>query len=118
MEDKIKWYTTYMKDCIFCKIVNGEIPKEFAYEDDSVVAFEDINPQAKVHLLVIPKEHIADFFDSKNSKTHMSIVKALHHLIEKNNLMGKGYKVEINGGGAQIVPHLHFHLLGPVGTYK
>lgn len=106
------------KNCIFCKIVTGEIPKEFAYEDDTVVAFEDINPVKPIHLLVIPKEHIADFFDSKNETIHMSIVKALHHLIEKKGLMGKGYKVEINGGGSQIVPHLHFHLIGPTGVYR
>lgn len=105
------------KDCIFCKIVSGEIPKEFAYEDETVVAFDDINPLAKIHLLVIPKVHIEDFFEQKNEKIHMSIVHALHHLIEKKGLMGKGYKVEVNGGGSQIVPHLHFHLIGPTGVH-
>lgn len=104
-------------NCIFCKIISGEIPKEFAYEDESVVAFDDINPVAKVHLLVIPKEHISDFFENKNEKTHTAIVKALHHLIEKKQLMGKGYKIEVNGGGSQIVPHLHFHLIGPTGVH-
>ncbi len=109
-----------MKDnnCIFCKIISGEIPKEFVYEDDTVVAFEDINPVKPIHLLVIPKEHVADFFESENEKIHMSIVGALHHLIKKKGLMGKGYKVEINGGGAQAVHHLHFHLLGPMGVYS
>lgn len=105
------------KDCIFCRIVSGEIPKEFAYEDDTVVAFDDLNPMAKIHLLVIPKAHIEDFFNTKNEKIHMGIVKALHHLIESKNLMGKGYKVEVNGGGSQVVPHLHFHLLGPTGIH-
>lgn len=105
-------------NCIFCKIVAGEIPKEFAYEDDDVVAFEDINPQAKIHLLIIPKAHIEDFLEAKDPKTHMKIVNALHHLIEKKELMGKGYKLEVNGGGAQVVPHLHFHLMGPLGVFK
>lgn len=104
------------KDCIFCRIINGEIPKEFAYEDDAVVAFDDLNPLAKIHLLVIPKTHVEDFFDQKNEKIHMAIVKALHHLIEMQGLMGKGYKVEVNGGGFQVVPHLHFHLIGPTGV--
>lgn len=107
-----------MKDCVFCKITKGEIPKEFAYEDSEVVAFNDLNPVAKVHLLVIPKTHISDFFEAKNEKTHHAIVRALHHLIEKNGLMGKGYRLEVNGGGAQIVPHLHFHLIGPIGVHK
>ena len=109
-----------MKDssCIFCKIISGEIPKEFAYEDSEVVAFDDINPVAKVHLLVIPKAHISDFFEAKNAQTHSAIVKAIHHLIEKKGLMGKGYKLEVNGGGAQIVPHLHFHLIGPTGVHN
>lgn len=106
------------ENCIFCKIISGEIPKEFAYEDESVVAFDDINPVAKVHLLVIPKEHISDFFENKNEKTHMAIVKALHHLIEKKELMGKGYRLEVNGGGAQVVSHLHFHLIGPTGVHN
>lgn len=104
-------------NCVFCKIISGEIPKDFSYEDETVVAFDDINPVARVHLLVIPKEHISDFFEAKNEKIHTSIVKALHHLIEKKELMGKGYKLEVNGGGAQIVPHLHFHLIGPTGVH-
>lgn len=106
------------KNCIFCKIVKGEIPKEFAYEDPEVVAFDDINPVANVHLLVIPKEHISDFFEAKNEKVHTAITRALHHLIKKKELMGKGYRLEVNGGGAQIVPHLHFHLIGPTGVHS
>lgn len=105
-------------NCIFCKIISGEIPKEFAYEDADVVAFEDINPQTKVHLLIIPKTHVEDFFEARNPEVHMKIVHALHHLIDKKGLMGKGYKLEVNGGGAQVVPHLHFHLMGPIGVYK
>lgn len=104
--------------CIFCKIVHKEIPKELVYEDEQVVAFDDIHPVAKIHLLIIPKEHIEDFFEAKNAKIHMALVKGLHHLIEKKGLMGKGYRLEVNGGGSQIVPHLHFHLIGPIGIHN
>jgi len=101
------------KDCIFCKIVKGDIPKEFKYEDDQVVAFDDINPAAPIHLLVIPKEHISDFFEVNDSKTHLALSKAIQSLIEKTGLNKKGYRIEVNGGGAQDVFHLHFHLFGP-----
>lgn len=102
-----------MNDCIFCRIIKKEIPKEFKYEDDFVVAFDDIHPVAPVHLLIIPKEHIDDFFNAKDPKTHMAITLAIHKLIETTGLMGKGYRIEVNGGGAQDVSHLHFHLFGP-----
>lgn len=99
--------------CIFCKIVKGEIPKEFAYEDDMIVAFDDINPVAPVHLIIIPKKHIPDFFEVKDDKVYLALSKAIRHLIEKTGLSKKGYKIEVNGGGAQDIFHLHFHLFGP-----
>lgn len=102
-----------MTDCIFCKIVKKEIPKEFKFEDEKIVAFDDINPAAPIHLLVIPKEHIPDFFEIKDQKTQNGIFKAIQHLIEKTGLDKKGYRIEVNGGGAQDVFHLHFHLYGP-----
>lgn len=101
-----------MENCIFCKIVKGEIPKEFEYEDSEIVAFDDINPLTPIHLLVIPKEHIEDFFEA-DEKTHLKISNALKHLIAKKGLDKNGYKIEVNGGGAQDVFHLHFHLMGP-----
>lgn len=101
------------KDCIFCKIVSGEIPKEFSYEDDAIVAFPDINPLSPVHLLVIPKHHVEDFFHS-DSKTIEAISKGMKHLIDTEKLMGKGYRIVVNGGGAQDINHLHFHLRGPI----
>lgn len=106
-------YNRLMNNCVFCKIVNGEIPKEFAYEDDTIVAFDDINPVAPVHLIIIPKEHIPDFFEVKDEKVHVAISNAIKHLIEKTGLDKKGYKIEVNGGGAQEIFHLHFHLFGP-----
>lgn len=109
------WYNRAMQDknCIFCKIVSGEIPKAFEYQDENILAFEDINPLSPIHLLVIPKKHIEDFFHS-DSKTIEAISKGIRHLVDKEKLMGKGYRIIINGGGAQDVNHLHFHVRGPV----
>lgn len=104
-----------MKDCIFCKIVNGEIPKEYAYEDDEIIVFDDIHPKTPVHLLIVPRKHIEDFFHSDDN-TIFSITHAIKKLIDKEKLMGKGYTLEVNGGGYQIVNHLHFHLMGPKKT--
>lgn len=102
-----------MSECIFCKIARKEIPKEFAYEDDDIVAFDDINPVAPVHLLIIPKKHIKDFFEVEDDKIHLAISHAIKKLIEQKGLDSKGYRIEVNGGGAQDVFHLHFHLFGP-----
>lgn len=101
------------KECIFCKIVSGEIPKEFSYEDNHIVVFPDINPLAPVHLLVVPKDHIEDFFHSSSSDIE-HISKGIRHLVDQEKLMGKGYRIVVNGGGAQDVNHLHFHLRGPI----
>lgn len=101
-----------MKDCIFCKIISGEIPKEFDYEDENIVAFPDINPMSPIHLLIIPKRHIEDFFHA-DGKTIEAISVGIRHLIDREKLMGKGYHISVNGGGAQDINHLHFHLRGP-----
>ena len=101
-------------DCIFCKIIAGEMGTEFAYEDEHVVAFRDLRPHAPVHLLVIPKTHVKEFSVLDDDKILPSVRKALRHLISENNLQDRGYRIEVNGGGAQLVDHLHFHLLGPV----
>lgn len=102
-----------MKDCIFCKIVRREIPKEFKYEDENILAFDDVHPVAPVHLLIIPKQHVEDFFELKEDKIHLAISQAIQHLIEKTGLNTKGYRIEVNGGGSQDLFHLHFHLFGP-----
>lgn len=104
-----------MVDCIFCKIANKEIPKDFEHEDKNLVVFADIHPVAPVHLLFVPKKHIEDFTSPVEDKTYLAIIAAIKKMIEKNNLMGKGYKIIVNGGGAQIINHLHFHLIGPTG---
>lgn len=102
-----------MEDCIFCKIIKGDIPKEFDYQDDNVVVFADIHPASPVHLLIVPKKHIEDFFHVDDA-SHMAISHAIKKLIDKHKLMGKGYKISVNGGGAQAINHLHFHLRAPM----
>ncbi|HRN96144.1 MAG TPA: HIT domain-containing protein [Candidatus Levybacteria bacterium] len=103
-----------MQDCIFCKIVSGQMETTFLYEDDQVVAFKDVHPQKPVHLLVIPKEHIKEFSLLEEDAVLVSVRKAIQTLILENKLQDDGYRIEVNGGGAQLVDHLHFHLLGPM----
>ncbi len=102
-------------DCVFCKIANGEIPSKKAYEDDRVLAFYDLEPQAPVHILIIPKEHIQSVEDitEENSAIVAHIFEVAAKLAKENNLE-KGFRVVSNVGkdGGQSVPHLHFHLLG------
>ncbi len=103
------------KNCIFCKIISGEIPKEFAFENADIVAFSDIRPIKPVHLLIVPKIHITDFTKLENDLILGKIRIAILGLIEQNKLTDKGYRIVVNGGGAQAVDHLHFHLTGPWG---
>lgn len=102
-----------MNDCIFCKIAKKEIPKDFKYEDEDILAFEDINPIAPIHLVIIPKKHIEDFLEFNDEKIQLAIINAIKKLIEKTGLKTQGYRIVVNGGGAQDVFHLHFHLYGP-----
>lgn len=105
-----------MTDCIFCKIINGEIPSDKVYEDDKVVAFNDIEPQAPVHILVIPKEHIKSVNDIDENNS--DIIKHIHVVIKKiateKGLNKEGYRIVNNCGekAGQTVFHLHYHLLG------
>lgn len=103
-----------MENCIFCKIRDRIIPKEFTYEDKDVMVFPDIRPLHPIHLLVVPKSHIEDFA-KLDSQTSEKINKVIQLMIKKKKLENKGYRLVINGGGAQIINHLHFHLLGPLG---
>lgn len=107
-----------MDDCIFCKIIRKEIPKEFIFESDTLVAFPDINPSADVHILVIPKEHIGGIQDLNGSRSGLlaEVYEVVNKLVADNNLRNGAYRVVVNGGKAQHVPHLHFHLLG--GQWK
>lgn len=105
-----------MSDCIFCKIVNDEIPTTKIYEDDKVVAFNDINPQSPVHILVIPKDHIPSMndIDETNVEILSHIIFSIKKIAKDKNLVDKGYRIVNNCGeqGGQTVNHLHFHLLG------
>lgn len=105
-----------MSDCIFCKIVNDEIPTTKIYEDDKVVAFNDINPQSPVHILVIPKDHIPSMndIDETNGEILSHIHLSIKNIAKDKNLAEKGYRIVNNCGeqGGQTVNHLHFHLLG------
>ncbi len=103
-----------MKDCIFCKIATGEIEKDFEYEDEDIMVFPDINPSKPVHILIVPRKHIEDFFDLNDMELLWKVKKAADEQIKKQNLDGKGYRLHVNGGGAQIIDHIHFHLTGPI----
>jgi len=102
-------------DCIFCKIIAGEIPSSKVYEDEKILAFRDINPEAKVHVLVIPKVHIPsmDAVTAENSAVVAHIFESIP-AIAKEAGIANGYRVVSNCGpdAAQSVPHLHFHILG------
>ncbi len=100
-------------DCIFCKIIKGEIPSAKVFEDEKLVAFLDINPKAKVHILIVPKKHIESVKHLQNTDKELigDLVLAAKAIAEEKNL--HGYKLVINVGreGGQIVDHLHLHLL-------
>ena len=104
-----------MSDCLFCKIIAGDIPSTKVYEDETVFAFRDIAPQAKTHILVIPKEHIASVaeINEKNSSVVSHIFEVIAHIAREEGLCG-GYRVVSNCGddAGQTVHHLHFHILG------
>ncbi len=104
-----------MENCLFCKIINGEIPSSIVYKDDDVVAFKDINPQAPVHILVVPRKHIVSAAekDASDGKMLSAVFSAIAK-IAKENKLDNGFRIINNCGadGGQTVPHLHFHILG------
>lgn len=110
-----------MSDCIFCRIIKGEIPSECVYEDDFVYAFRDITPQAPVHVLIVPREHIASVSELTAESSHLvaKCYEAIVKIAEKEGLHN-GFRIITNSGndGGQTVLHLHFHLLGgrPLGA--
>lgn len=105
-----------MENCIFCKIVKGEIPSQKVYEDEKVLAFKDISPEAPVHVIVIPKNHIASVNEltEENSDIISHIFMTVKDIAQKLDLADKGFRVVTNCGkdGGQTVGHIHFHLLG------
>lgn len=107
------------KDCLFCRIVNKEIPAKIVHEDDRVVAFEDVNPQAPTHILVVPRQHIAGLNDVGADEAallgHLHVVAG--QLARKRGIAESGYRTVINTGrgAGQSIFHIHLHLLGGRG---
>ena len=104
-----------MEDCLFCKIIKGEIPSTKVYEDEDILAFEDINPAAPIHTLVIPKKHITSLahMEKEDEEIIGKIYGVINKIAEEKGVKEKGYRVIVNCGkdGRQEVMHLHFHLL-------
>lgn len=103
-----------MENCIFCKIASHEVLKEFIYEDEDLMVFPDISPIRPVHLLIVPKAHITELLTVEDPVLFQKILVVIQNMIKREGLSDKGYRVVNNGGGAQVVNHLHFHLTGPV----
>jgi len=103
-------------DCVFCKIVAGEIPADMVYQDEEVIAFRDINPVAPTHLLIIPKKHIASLAELSEAESALigDMVNIAKQLTKREGIDESGYRLVINCGkqGGQLVPHLHMHLIG------
>jgi len=114
------WFTggNVMKkeDCIFCKIINREIPSTIVYEDDEIIAFEDIEPAAPIHILIVPKEHIEKVTDLNEDNVNFvsKIYLVANKVAEIKGIKEKGFRVTVNCGedGGQVVQHIHFHLMG------
>jgi histidine triad (HIT) family protein len=100
-------------DCIFCKIAAGEIPCDRVYEDENVLAFRDIHPQAPVHVLIMPKKHMKNALEC-DPETAVAVFHAIKEVAKSEGVSESGFRAVTNCGpdGAQSVGHLHFHLLG------
>lgn len=105
-----------MENCIFCKIINKEIPTDFLMETDDLLVFRDIRPQAPVHLLIVPREHIRSINDIRENHTLLlgKLLLAAKEMAAKEGIHASGYKLQFNveKGGGQEVFHLHLHLIG------
>jgi len=102
-----------MADCVFCRIVAGELPAKKVYEDDEVLAFDDIHPKAPVHVLVIPKRHLATFSDA-DAALLGTLMDRVRHVADEVLGLSEGWRLVVNvrAGGGQEVFHLHAHVLG------
>ena len=104
-----------MEDCLFCKIIKGEIPSTKVYEDEEILAFNDINPAAPIHILVIPKKHIESLahMEKEDEKIVGKIYGVINKIAEEKGFKDNGYRVIVNCGkdAGQEVMHLHFHIL-------
>ena len=100
-----------MDDCIFCKVISGELPSNPVYQDDDVIVIPDIHSQAPVHLLVIPKKHVAEFTEA-GDELLTKMMKVIKQVIQNQHITG--YRLVNNGKGAAVIDHLHIHILGNV----
>ena len=104
-----------MEDCVFCKIIKGEIPSNKVYEDEEILAFYDINPATPIHILVIPKKHIPSLIDLEDEDMRLvgKIYKVINQIADDKGFSKDGFRVIVNCGenGGQEVKHLHFHIL-------
>ncbi|MCL0058087.1 histidine triad nucleotide-binding protein [Dehalococcoidia bacterium] len=102
--------------CVFCQIISGEIPGEMLHQDDEIVAFRDVNPQAPIHILIVPRKHVASLSELKDKDLPIlgKMAGVARQLAEVEGVSERGYRLVINCGpeGGQVVPHLHMHLLG------
>jgi len=105
-----------MNNCLFCKIIKKQIPSEIVYEDEFVIAFKDINPQAKVHILIVPKKHIetVDHLEEKDDKLVGALIYTAQKIARKLGIAENGYRLVFNvkSHGGQIIDHIHLHLIG------
>lgn len=103
-----------MEDCIFCKIANGEIPAKLVYENEDVVAFDDLSPQAPVHALIIPRVHVANLSDSIEPALLAAVFAAVPEVARIKGVTDSGYRTIVNSGpdSNQTVQHLHVHVMG------
>ncbi|NLW56044.1 MAG: histidine triad nucleotide-binding protein [Firmicutes bacterium] len=106
-----------MDNCIFCQIARKEVPAKILLENDEIIAFEDINPVAPVHILVIPKRHVNNIMDpvlAAEEQLAAKIFSAIQEIGEKTGIKQEGFRVVVNRGpkAGETVPHLHFHLIG------
>ncbi len=101
-------------DCIFCRIASKQIPANVAYEDDELLAFHDIEPQAPVHVVIIPKRHYPTLFDMQDPQVLGRLMLAIQEVARRTGVDASGFRALVNYGedGGQYVPHVHFHLLG------
>jgi len=107
-----------MENCLFCKIISGEVPSQKVYEDENCFAFKDVSPKAPVHILLVPKVHVAGvhFITEENGDVAKNLFSAISKIVKEQNLTQTGYRLLINSGedSGQTVLHLHIHILGGV----
>lgn len=108
------WELDICMSCLFCHIVSGEIPKDFRYQDDTIVAFDDIHPKAPVHILVIPRQHVARVQELSDPTLAGRLLLAVRRVARDAGIADSGFRITVNCGpdGGEEVPHLHIHVLG------